>query len=238
MAIMVGGGLTFAIPGMEPAYAAQINSNPNLKVSAEGQNASNEIAVTNIVQVVVLDELISDVPSAPPIVTVDGNDLNMYQTGSGAWYGYFADGGINATGLPGADACDIETSATCDVVGATGTGDNAYMADTDLVQAAPERASDTAGPVTLHLYDLSDEFDVVYESPAGDQTVSMEFDDPDSGVSLDRANYPQNTGVVITIDDQALNVDPTSEDTWTFTTGGGDQFYGKLLAKLPILHRL
>ena len=57
MAIMVGGGLTFAIPGMEPAYAAQINSNPNLKVSAEGQNASNEIAATNIVEVVIIDDL-------------------------------------------------------------------------------------------------------------------------------------------------------------------------------------
>ena len=52
MAIMVAGGLTFAIPGMEPAQAAQINSNPNLKVSAEGQNADNEIGPTNIVQVV------------------------------------------------------------------------------------------------------------------------------------------------------------------------------------------
>ena len=40
----------------------------------------------------------------------------------------------------------------------------------------------------------------------------MELDDPDSSVSLDRANYPQNTDVVITIDDQALNVDPTGED--------------------------
>ena len=49
MAIMVGGGLTFAIPGMEPAYAAQIISNPHLKVSAEGQNADNEIASTNII---------------------------------------------------------------------------------------------------------------------------------------------------------------------------------------------
>ena len=48
------------------------------------------------------------------------------------------------------------------------------------------------------------------KKPGGDQTVTMDLDDPDSGVSLDRANYPQNTGVVITIDDQALNVDPTS----------------------------
>ena len=39
MTIMVAGGLTFAIPGMEPAEAAQISSNPNLKVSAEGQNS-------------------------------------------------------------------------------------------------------------------------------------------------------------------------------------------------------
>ena len=43
------------------------------------------------------------------------------------------------------------------------------------------------------------------------------YDNPDSGVSLDRNNYPQNTDVVITIDDQALNVDPTSDgymDLW------------------------
>ena len=61
MAIMVGGGLTFAIPGMEPAYAAQISSNPNLKVSAEGQNADNEIGITNIVEIViVIDELYDD----------------------------------------------------------------------------------------------------------------------------------------------------------------------------------
>ena len=45
---------------------------------------------------------------------------------------------------------------------------------------------------------------------------TLDLDNPDSSVSLDRANYPQNTGVVITIDDQALNVDPTSEDTWWF----------------------
>ena len=52
-AIMVAGGLTFAVPGMEPAHAAQVPSNKNLRVSAEGQNADNEIAVTNIVEVVV-----------------------------------------------------------------------------------------------------------------------------------------------------------------------------------------
>ncbi len=47
----------------------------------------------------------------------------------------------------------------------------------------------------------------------------MEYDDPDSSVSLDRTDYPRNTGVVITIDHQLLNVDPTSEDSWFFVTG-------------------
>ena len=80
--------------------------------------------------------------------------------------------------------------------------------------------ADTTDARTVHLFDLDGDFDVVYERAGGDETVSMELDDPDSGVSLDRANYPQDTGVVITIDDQALNVDPTGTDTWYFNTDG------------------
>ena len=56
--------------------------------------------------------------------------------------------------------------------------------------------------------------------------MTLDLDDPASGLSLDRNNYPQNTGVVATIDDQALNVDPTGEDAWTFGTDGNMQFYG------------
>ena len=97
MAIMVAGGLTFAIPGMEPAQAAQISSNPNLKVSAEGQNADNEIAATNIVEVVIIDDL-TDENTSRPIVTVDGNRLGM-KFFSGAWYGYFAADEIRGSGL-------------------------------------------------------------------------------------------------------------------------------------------
>ena len=48
----------------------------------------------------------------------------------------------------------------------------------------------------------------------------MEYDDPDSGVSLDRETYPQGTGVVITLDDMALNVDPTDADVWWFGEDG------------------
>ena len=54
--------------------------------------------------------------------------------------------------------------------------------------------------MTLYLLDLDGEFDVVYNSPAGTQTVTLDRDDPDSSVSLDRTNYPQNTDVVVTLD--------------------------------------
>ena len=48
----------------------------------------------------------------------------------------------------------------------------------------------------------------------------MDYDDPSESASLDRSVYPQGTGVVITLDDQALNVDPTSADTWYLGSDG------------------
>ena len=92
---------------------------------------------------------------------------------------------------------------------------------TELVRspAAPGDTviGDAAAATNVQLFGIGDgEFDVVYERPGADQTVTLELDNPDSGVSLDRSNYPQNTDVVVTIDDQALNVDPTTEDSWYF----------------------
>ena len=193
---MVAGGLTFAIPGMEPAEAAQISSNPNLKVSAEGQNAGNEIASTNIIEIIVSDGDVNESGDAV-LVTVDGTPIDMTFF-SGAWYAYIADDDITDTGL------------AADQAGVNG-----------LVTSAPDfNADDSPGPVVVVLFDLDGEFDIVYEKPANAQTVTLDLDDPASGVSLDRTNYSQGTDVVITIDDQALNVDPTDTDTWFFTTGG------------------
>ena len=96
MAIMVGGGLTFAIPGMEPAQAAMISSNPNLKVSAEGQNAGNEIASTNIIEIVVSDGDVNEANDSV-LVTVDGDPIVMTFF-SGAWYAYIASDAIYSTG--------------------------------------------------------------------------------------------------------------------------------------------
>ena len=71
-----------------------ISSNPHLKVSAEGQNGDNEIASTNIVEVVVIDDLNSDsTASNRPIVKVNGRYSPHVPVTSGGWYGYFADEG-------------------------------------------------------------------------------------------------------------------------------------------------
>ncbi len=195
MTIMVAGGLTFAIPGMEPAQA----QNPHLKVSAEGQ-ADNVIGITNIVEVVVIDDFNSDAGDAPPEVTVDGSDLIMSRAGEtgGAWYGYFADVDITDTGLTGT-CVDIDTdgSGTC---------------------PTENLVSSTHGAAAVYTYDLDGDFDIIYQRPGGDQTVTLTADDPSSDAGLDRNSYPQNTEVEISIDDLALNVDPTSVDSWTFTT--------------------
>ena len=90
----------------------------------------------------------------------------------------------------------------------------------------------------LIIEDLSSDFDVVYERAGGDQTVSMEYDNPDSGVSLDESTYSRNTVVEATIDDMALNVDPTDGDAWYFDSVLGKAIYagtGLTEAQLDIL---
>ena len=224
MAIMVAGGLTFAIPGMEPAEAAQINSNPNLKVSAEGQNGDNEIAATNIVQVLIIDDLNNDDGDPQPIVTVDDNTLTLHQF-SGAWYAYFASTDIIGTGLV-ADADNDPGTANTDAENQTAV--NLLVRDSAIdINGHDDDGTAITGAADVHLIeDLSSEFDVVYESPNGDQTVSMEYDDPDTSISLDRSNYPRNTGIAITIDDQTMNVDPTSEDSWFLIIGEDPRYVG------------
>ena len=202
MAIMVAGGLTFAVPGMEPIYAEQVNTNDNLRVSAEGQSVNNAIEDTNIIEVVVIDEANNEVGDSSPIVKVDGNTLNMRQS-SGAWYGYFASSEIVNTGLIPMDDND---------------GNNQEAVDA-LVKNVPS-FTDQVDSANVQLLDLDDEFDVTYEKPGDDQTVTLDLDEADYNIQLDRSNYPQNSYVVITIDDQALNVDPTGEDNWWFNSGG------------------
>ena len=90
MAIMVAGGLTFAVPGAMPvAHAA----NANLFVSAENETFENHMTGPQVIEVVIIDPSINDTDEAKgePDVTVNGKILRMSQAVDGNWYGYFAD---------------------------------------------------------------------------------------------------------------------------------------------------
>ena len=90
MAIMVAGGMTFAVPGMLPAAHA---ANANLFVSAENSQFDNYMSGPQVIEVVVIDSDINDTDEAKgePDVTVNGKILRMVQAVDGNWYGYFAD---------------------------------------------------------------------------------------------------------------------------------------------------
>lgn len=138
MAIMVAGGLTFAIPGVQPAQADMTSTNPHLFVSAEGQDADNMFAEGNIIEVVILDPGISDTDEGEgePDVTVNGADLRMLQGKDGAWYAYFAEvdalAAIEAaTGDLGGVGLDYGTF--CDAIAADAVSGNIELTDTNGV---------------------------------------------------------------------------------------------------------
>ena len=236
MAIMVGGGLTFAIPGMEPAHA----QSSNLTVSADGLGG-NEITDINIIEVIVRDRDIDESTDSAPIVIVDDNTVLTMRFFSGSWYGYFAsdeimDSGLitRANDLP--DATDTDEVSDEEIAADRLAIDNLVRGEPARLDPAPlgaptlatdDGAEDlvTTGDPLVTLYTLDGKFDIVYKKPANEQTVTLDLDDPDSGVSLDRSNYPQNTGVAITIDDMAFNVDPTSEDVWFLVDGSSTARY-------------
>ena len=91
MAIMVAGGLTFAIPGAQPAMAQ--STNPNLSVSAESSTFGNYFSGPQVVEIVIIDPDIDETneQKGEPDVTINGNDVRMLQATDGKWYAYVAE---------------------------------------------------------------------------------------------------------------------------------------------------
>ena len=247
MTIMVAGGLTFAIPGVMPAQAEAISSNPHLFVSAEGQNSDNEISPHNIIEVVIDDPNIRETDDATgrPTVTINGADLSMVQGTDGAWYAYFADraslqGGVQDIGYgtyePATKATEsmINGDTSKPAVDLSGTVGVMlpYDANTGhpLIREAKtpnDYNSNVAYWPFIQLYDIAADSNlkIVYDRAGGDETVTLLFDDPAESHMLDREKYPVDAQVLITIDDYTLNIDPTDEDTWVFDTTNGIAYY-------------
>jgi hypothetical protein len=69
----------------------------------------------------------------------------------------------------------------------------------------------------IQLYDFTiGNFDVVYEQAGADEVVSLDYNSADlddfSGLELDRSIDSQGSELHLTITDNQLNIDPTSED--------------------------
>ncbi len=227
MAIMVAGGMTFAIPGVTPDAMAQSSTNANLYVS------TTTFGGPMIVEIIVNDSNYgeTDEVEAEPDVTFDGNDLRMTQANDGKWYAYVAS----------TDELDVFTKALG--IGTTCTDDLDDFSDADTLfcgvdelvrnhkEPTAARDSITLGQINLPkntwpfiqtFNDFADDstLKVVYgTSPA--QTINVVYtEDMDDFPSyeLDRQTYPHGADVHITINDNQLNIDPTDEDTWTFVT--------------------
>ncbi|MFM8659195.1 MAG: hypothetical protein ACKOCQ_04590, partial [Candidatus Nitrosotenuis sp.] len=92
-----------------------------------------------------------------------------------------------------------------------------------------ERASqfiDQAWPI-IQLYDFTTGGNVVvqYNKGGGVQTTTLTFDDNKNSISVltDRTIYPRGAQVHVTMKDFQLNIDPTDEDSWTFSTVSGSE---------------
>ncbi len=90
MAIMVAGGLTFAIPGVQPVMAQ--STNPNLAVSAESTAFGNYFSGPQVVEIVIVDPAIDETNEAKgePDVKLNGKKVRMIQATDGKWYAYVA----------------------------------------------------------------------------------------------------------------------------------------------------
>jgi len=69
----------------------------------------------------------------------------------------------------------------------------------------------------IQLFTFSESVHIEYNGAGSTQSVDLEYSDiPKIGLSLDKVSYPPGSEVFATINDTQLNMDPTSQDSWTF----------------------
>ena len=218
MTIMLAGGMTIAFPGFTPdAYAV----NANLIVSAEN---TGYVAGAQVVEILVIDDDLSD--GALPVVTVNGDAVLMTVAADGNYYAYIADTSAVAA-VDAADPVIIEfgegpTSLTdgssASYSGATGA---------DAAVRSPISATPTQTGLTwpiIQTYAFPSTIEIQYNKAGGTQITTLDFDDNAGGLSLDRSIYPSGATVHVTIDDHRLNIDPTSDDVWTWNIDTGEVY--------------
>ena len=225
IAIMVAGGMTFAIPGVVPSAHAQVNE---MSVSAVNDMFGNSFVGAQVVEVSVnapqfrADNAFED--AYEPVVTVDDNPLIMKQAGNGIWYGYFVEydmaAAVHENGMDFGMLLD-DTSFNNDAAALYGNSDNSrnVLNNPDLPRSE----------IVIQAFDFTEgtDIDIELENGSGSEAVSLTFDTVEdfAGLMLDRGIYPLNAHVHITITDTWLNIDPTAEDEWVFDTENDVAYY-------------
>ena len=231
MTIMLAGGMTIAFPGFTPdAYAA----NANLIVSAE--NTGGDVDGAQVIEIVVIDEDIS----ASPDITVNGDAVRMTKALDGNWYAYIADtsevlavdndaDGVELTGTDVVSGLDFGTTPCAAAIAAGGDSLAKYCGAAQNVVRSEKSISTVDDPTTwpfIQTYEFPGTIEIQYNKAGGTQISTITFDDVDSpGLSLDRSIYPAGAQVHVTIEDNRLNIDPTSDDIWTWNVESGTLYY-------------
>ena len=256
MTIMLAGGMTIAFPGFTPdAYAV----NANLLVSAD--NTGGYIDGAQVVEILVIDDDLASTSSPDVTVNgyavamtlaTDGNwyayivdseeavkvdlvtgaeiqtigDTPIPANPSGIEFGSQSPLGTGACGLTPANTA--ATTVFCEI-----TGDS-------TIPNVPGAAKDTHASVSVAIagfwpitqaYDFPNTVEIQYNKAGGTQITTFQFTDSADGLSLDRSNYPSGADVHVTIADHRLNIDPTSDDVWTWNILNGDKYYGDAVSE-------
>ncbi|RNJ75852.1 MAG: hypothetical protein EB828_04230 [Nitrosopumilus sp. D6] len=199
-----------------------------------------------VLEIILRDDLVSDVTE--PKVTFDGSVLRMTQGTDGHWYAYVADTNMariidDATKIAGTgmdfgvecndpgflkgsfDSTAVFTSGrTCD-----SSTDPGFM---QMIRAAKTPADgatlgnngllDADHWPFIQTFEMSADYPMSIIRGVSDITIRFTTFDDRAALELDRESYPRNSDVHMTVRDMLLNVDPTSEDLWTFDVDGGE----------------
>ena len=155
----------------------------------------------------------------------------------GVWIPYqLADDAAEADGTTGYSAGDSVTACTISASDHTAGVTSGSNATTNLmmnvVREAPALSNQTTaneyGNIRLganlwpmvQILDFSGDgsIDIVYNRAGADETVSLIYTDGADGLSFDKDVYGLKHEVGMTVTDWNLNIDPTDEDSWTYTT--------------------
>ena len=219
MVIMVAGGMTVAFPGFEPTIA-YADHNANLFVSAEDTN--NFISGVQVVEVVIIDDDITGIPD----VTVNGDTLVMTLTNDGNHYGYFVSSDVVNESVGAGLNYGIECTNADDINSEVNT---VLCSDTNTNVLKSARTSANTDFPFIQVFDFSRSVEIEYNRSGGIERTELAIEsDEDISLTLDREVYPLNAQVHATITDHRFNIDPTSDDVWTWNAdvSNGALYYG------------